>query len=96
MLKRRSIYARFLRSASGSSQGSSSQNKLRRPLKRSIEDVDYHSRHRQKTLVERMVRLVEGPQQPGTLILVRHGESHWNQQKLFTGWCDVDLSDRGV
>jgi hypothetical protein len=34
--------------------------------------------------------------QPGTLILVRHGESVWNQRKLFTGWVDVDLSDRGV
>lgn len=33
---------------------------------------------------------------PGTLILVRHGESEWNKNKLFTGWCDIDLSERGV
>jgi bisphosphoglycerate-dependent phosphoglycerate mutase len=33
---------------------------------------------------------------PGTLILVRHGESEWNAQKRFTGWTDVDLSDRGT
>jgi 2,3-bisphosphoglycerate-dependent phosphoglycerate mutase len=30
------------------------------------------------------------------LVLVRHGESVWNQQNLFTGWTDVDLSDKGV
>ena len=31
-----------------------------------------------------------------TLILLRHGESVWNRDNLFTGWTDVDLSDRGV
>eukprot|EP01127_Copromyxa_protea_P002361 TRINITY_DN12241_c0_g1_i1.p1 TRINITY_DN12241_c0_g1~~TRINITY_DN12241_c0_g1_i1.p1 ORF type:complete len:254 (+),score=83.90 TRINITY_DN12241_c0_g1_i1:58-819(+) len=30
------------------------------------------------------------------IVLVRHGESVWNQQNLFTGWTDVDLSDKGV
>jgi len=30
-----------------------------------------------------------------TLILLRHGNSLWNQQNLFTGWVDVDLSDQG-
>jgi 2,3-bisphosphoglycerate-dependent phosphoglycerate mutase len=29
------------------------------------------------------------------LVLVRHGESVWNKENLFTGWTDVDLSDRG-
>ena len=29
------------------------------------------------------------------LVLVRHGESIWNKENLFTGWTDVDLSDRG-
>ena len=33
---------------------------------------------------------------PGTLILLRHGESTWNLENLFTGWTDVPLSDRGV
>lgn len=32
----------------------------------------------------------------GTLVLLRHGESTWNQQNLFTGWHDVPLSDKGV
>src|SRR6476619_5200354 len=30
-----------------------------------------------------------------TLILLRHGESDWNAKNLFTGWVDVDLSDKG-
>jgi 2,3-bisphosphoglycerate-dependent phosphoglycerate mutase len=30
------------------------------------------------------------------LILVRHGESTWNQENRFTGWTDVDLSEKGV
>jgi len=33
--------------------------------------------------------------EPGTLILVRHGESTWNKNKTFTGWADPDLSERG-
>ena len=32
---------------------------------------------------------------PGTLILLRHGESEWNAKNLFTGWVDVDLNDKG-
>jgi 2,3-bisphosphoglycerate-dependent phosphoglycerate mutase len=32
---------------------------------------------------------------PGKLILVRHGQSTWNVENLFTGWHDVDLSDLG-
>jgi len=32
---------------------------------------------------------------PGRLILVRHGQSTWNLENLFTGWTDVDLSDAG-
>ncbi|HET7659825.1 MAG TPA: phosphoglyceromutase [Oryzihumus sp.] len=30
-----------------------------------------------------------------TLVLLRHGESVWNAKNLFTGWVDVDLSDKG-
>ncbi|TFV99973.1 phosphoglyceromutase [Orlajensenia leifsoniae] len=32
---------------------------------------------------------------PYTLILLRHGNSDWNQKNLFTGWVDVRLSDQG-
>lgn len=30
------------------------------------------------------------------LVLVRHGESQWNKENRFTGWTDVDLSEKGV
>ena len=30
-----------------------------------------------------------------TLVLLRHGESDWNARNLFTGWVDVDLTDKG-
>jgi len=30
-----------------------------------------------------------------TLIMIRHGESEWNDKGLFTGWVDVRLSERG-
>lgn len=29
------------------------------------------------------------------LVLIRHGESEWNKENRFTGWKDVDLSDKG-
>jgi 2,3-bisphosphoglycerate-dependent phosphoglycerate mutase len=32
----------------------------------------------------------------GKLILCRHGQSEWNLKNLFTGWHDVDLTDKGV
>ncbi len=32
---------------------------------------------------------------PGTLVLLRHGESEWNKANLFTGWVDVELSEKG-
>jgi len=32
---------------------------------------------------------------PGTLVLLRHGESHWNLNNSFTGWADPDLTADG-
>jgi len=32
----------------------------------------------------------------GTLVLLRHGQSTWNELNLFTGWHDVELTDQGV
>ena len=32
---------------------------------------------------------------PGKLVLVRHGQSAWNLENLFTGWTDVDLTEQG-
>ena len=31
-----------------------------------------------------------------TLVLLRHGESQWNLENRFTGWTDVDLTDKGI
>jgi 2,3-bisphosphoglycerate-dependent phosphoglycerate mutase len=31
-----------------------------------------------------------------TVVLLRHGESVWNQENRFTGWTDVDLTEKGV
>jgi len=33
---------------------------------------------------------------PGILVLLRHSQSTWNLENLFTGWHDVPLSERGV
>ena len=33
---------------------------------------------------------------PGVLVLLRHGQSTWNLENLFTGWHDVPLTERGV
>jgi len=30
------------------------------------------------------------------LVLIRHGQSIWNKENLFTGWTDVDLTERGI
>ena len=30
------------------------------------------------------------------LALLRHGESIWNKENRFTGWTDVDLSEKGI
>ena len=30
------------------------------------------------------------------LVLLRHGESQWNKENLFTGWTDVELSEKGI
>ena len=30
------------------------------------------------------------------LVLIRHGESEWNKANLFTGWTDVELSEKGM
>ena len=30
------------------------------------------------------------------LILLRHGQSQWNLENRFTGWCDADLTEQGI
>ena len=42
-----------------------------------------------------MMTAPEPPTPPGMLILVRHGQSTWNDENRFTGWANVPLNDRG-
>src|SRR3546814_5878371 len=37
----------------------------------------------------------QGSQMP-QLILIRHGQSRWNLENRFTGWWDVDVTEKGV
>ena len=30
------------------------------------------------------------------IVLLRHGESLWNKENRFTGWTDVDLTEKGI
>ena len=32
----------------------------------------------------------------GTLVILRHGQSEWNQKNLFTGWHDVPMTEKGI
>jgi len=43
----------------------------------------------------RIHSLLEKEEDTMKLVLIRHGESEWNRLNLFTGWTDVDLSDKG-
>ena len=42
-----------------------------------------------------MTNVKEGNRTMMKLVLIRHGESEWNKLNLFTGWTDVDLSEKG-
>jgi len=66
--------------------------------------ADMQQRGRNRPLLQKTLRLPfraakkilsRGAVEPGTLILVRHGESEWNKNKTFTGWADPDLTDQG-
>eukprot|EP00531_Pseudo-nitzschia_arenysensis_P006022 CAMPEP_0116121460 /NCGR_PEP_ID=MMETSP0329-20121206/3708_1 /TAXON_ID=697910 /ORGANISM="Pseudo-nitzschia arenysensis, Strain B593" /LENGTH=860 /DNA_ID=CAMNT_0003615273 /DNA_START=116 /DNA_END=2698 /DNA_ORIENTATION=+ len=66
--------------------------------------ADMQQRERNRSILQKVLRLPfktakrvlsRSTQEPGTLILVRHGESEWNKNKTFTGWADPDLTDQG-
>lgn len=60
-----------------------------------IEDDGYSISHRNKNAIRNMWNFVTR-KKPGTLILVRHGETTLNYNQTFTGWIDTDLSDIGI
>lgn len=46
--------------------------------------------------MERFCRRISRGFRVYTLVVVRHGESVWNKENRFTGWKDVDLSEKGI
>lgn len=47
-------------------------------------------------ILKSKLRFVLPKKNPGTLILIRHGETTLNYNKTYTGWMDPDLNDRGI
>src|SRR5436190_10961576 len=54
------------------------------------------ARPRQAVGTRRSMRSRPDRQPMKRLVLLRHGESIWNQENRFTGWTDVGLSEKGV
>lgn len=92
---------------SGYSQFLSRREQINR--KRQQEQLEQHEdgydAESQNSFLTRMLKaplklagkaLPKKAQEPGTLVLVRHGESTWNRNQTFTGWADADLSEQGV
>ena len=63
-----------------------------------IEDDGYSLRNRYKPpkALRNWFNRVIRRKPPGTLILIRHGESTMNNNGTFTGWIDADMSDNGI
>jgi 2,3-bisphosphoglycerate-dependent phosphoglycerate mutase len=60
-----------------------------------VEDDGYSTEQSTAQRMWEAFKARAGWQKPGTLILIRHGESKLNYSKTFTGWIDTDLSERG-
>jgi 2,3-bisphosphoglycerate-dependent phosphoglycerate mutase len=41
-------------------------------------------------------RVIKKGEQMKRIVLLRHGESTWNKDNRFTGWTDVDLTEKGI
>ncbi len=61
-----------------------------------IEDTVFKDTNSRIKMLSRAVSIFVKRKEPGTLILIRHGESMLNYNKTFTGWIDADLNERGV
>ena len=87
---RRSVHRR---SGGGDGRGPD-QDRLGQPHRphRQIQPVAAHRRAaRRRGAIPRQ----EGVPAVTKLVLIRHGESTWNKENRFTGWTDVELSDKG-
>ena len=61
-----------------------------------IEDDGYNFSHSSRRKAVRSLLAFMQLRQPGTLIMIRHGESVLNLNKTFTGWIDADMNERGI
>lgn len=62
-----------------------------------VEDDGYsYTNSRKMSWLRRTIANLMDRKKPGTLILIRHGETLLNSNKTFTGWMDPDLSEDGV
>src|SRR5207247_8359812 len=85
------------RRPSGRDSGRTNQDRIREPNRPHLQ-IQPAAAHRTRTRRRREVRRTLGDpiaRKMFTLVLLRHGESTWNKENRFTGWTDVDLSDRG-
>src|SRR5262249_36333919 len=64
---------------------------LARPLSQTANDC-YHA----YSLPTNLINHKGAYSRMKTLVLLRHGESVWNRENRFTGWTDVDLSEKGI
>jgi len=61
-----------------------------------IEDDVFAGSNSWAKKVYRALNAATKRKEPGTLIMIRHGESMLNYNKTFTGWIDADLNERGI
>ena len=45
---------------------------------------------------ENVLPVIKKGEQMKRIVLLRHGESTWNKDNRFTGWTDVDLTEKGI
>ena len=81
------------RSGSGHRRGAN-QDRVGQPH-RPHREIQPASAHRRAARLCGAISGKEGVPSMKKLVLVRHGESVWNKENRFTGWTDVELSDKG-
>ena len=87
---RRSVHRRL----GGGHRRRADQDRLRQPHRPHLQ-VQPVAPHRGGTRRRSAIPGQKGDPSVTKLVLVRHGESTWNQENRFTGWTDVDLSEKG-
>jgi len=66
------------------------------PKLSTTEDDGYSLRNRKPAIMRNLWNRLIARKAPGTLLLIRHGESDLNSNGTFTGWIDSDMNENGV